>query len=346
MNTRIRMVHSDTLSCEPILRRMPDGNLLCISQCGDVTEPAPGNRLYAFISRDNGDTWGAPTRVYPESGEPVYCTGVMVLDGVIHAFLQIHSGHFLNMRCEAMQSHDNAQTWIKAGAAPCFSTYCFLRSMLPLANGEIALTYMRYPISDEENARLVVASHNVDIQHQRSIWNANITHIENGVIISADRGKTYQSFRGPDIPIKGDTGREWSWTEPTVAQLSDGTLVMLLRVDGSGVLWRSESRDNGRSWTPAARTDIPNPGNKPKLLPMPDGRIALIHTPNPTPGFANRYPLSIWISHDDMRTFADRRIITDFPGRYCYPDGMVENGHILFTIEINRHEILFFDCEV
>lgn len=28
------------------------------------------------------------------------------------------------------------------------------------------------------------------------------------------------------------------------------------------------------------------------------------------------------------------------------PDGFFENGHILFTIEINRHEILFFDCEM
>jgi hypothetical protein len=36
-----------------------------------------------------------------------------------------------------------------------------------------------------------------------------------------------------------------------------------------------------------------------------------------------------------------------FPGNDRYPDGIYEeNGRILFTIEINRHEILFFDCEV
>lgn len=67
---------------------------------------------------------------------------------------------------------------------------------------------------------------------------------------------------------------------------------------------------------------------------------------NPTPGMQNRYPLALWISNDDMRSFKDRRVVTDFPGRYCYPDGFYEDGHILFTIEINRHEILFFDCEV
>lgn len=39
-------------------------------------------------------------------------------------------------------------------------------------------------------------------------------------------------------------------------------------------------------------------------------------------------------------------MVTDFPGSYCYPDGFYEEGHILFTIEINRHEILFFDSQV
>ena len=121
---------------------------------------------------------------------------------------------------------------------------------------------------------------------------------------------------------------------------------MLLRVDGTGCLWRSESRDSGRTWSEPVRTDIPNPGNKPKLIPMPDGRIALIHTPNAKPGFMNRMPLAVWISGDDMKTWPDRRIISDLPICYCYPDGFWENGHIMFTIELNRHEILFVDHEV
>ena len=28
------------------------------------------------------------------------------------------------------------------------------------------------------------------------------------------------------------------------------------------------------------------------------------------------------------------------------PDGFCENGHFLFTIEINRHDMLFSDCEL
>ena len=343
---RIKLVHTDTLSCEPILRRTPEGNLLCISQCGDITEPAPGNRVYSFISHDNGETWSKPALVHPEIGEAVYVTEVTVLDGVIYAHLQVHSGRFLNMRCVVMESRDSGKTWVNAGPPPFFPTFCFIRGMLPLANGELAWPYQHFPLTEEENVRLVVSNHNLPVRYQRAIWDANVDHIENGVIVSADRGKTYQRFTGPKIPIKGTTGRRWSWTEPTLAQLSDGTIVMLLRVDGSGVLWRSESKDNGRTWSEAVKTEIPNPGNKPKLVPIPDGRIALIHTPNPTPGFRNRYPLAVWISDDDLQSFAEKRVVTEFPGNYCYPDGFFEDGHLLFTIEINRHEILFVDCEI
>ncbi len=347
MNTRIKLVHCDTLSCEPILRRMPDGSLLCVSQCGGLTEPAPDNRVYAFRSDDQGETWTCLGSVYPETGEAVYVTEVMVLDGVVSAFLQVHSGRFLNMRCVVMQSRDSGRTWTDAGPPPHFPTFCFVRGMLPLPDGEIILACQYFPVSQEENARLVIAGHNIaEPRNQRAVWDADVDHVGNDVIVSADRGKTFRRYTGPKIAVKGTTGRNWAWTEPTLATLSDGRLVMLLRVDGSGCLWRSESRDMGRTWTEAVKTDIPNPGNKPKLIPMADGRTALIHTPNPVPGFENRYPLSLWISDDDLESFQDRRMVTNFPGRYCYPDGFFEDGHIRFTIEINRHEILFVDCEV
>jgi len=348
MNPRIRLVHSDTLSCEPILRRVPDGSLLCVAQCGDVSEPAPGNRVYAFHSGDDGGSWEKTGLVYPESGEAVYVTEVMVLDGVVSAYLQVHNGRFLNMRCVVMQSRDSGRTWTDAGAPPFFPVFCFVRGMLPLTSGEIILACQYFPISPEENARLVQSSASIaEVQQQKAVWDAEIDYVGNDVIISADRGGTFQRFAGPRIPIKGDTGRHWAWSEPTLAQLSDSSIVMLLRVGGTGCLWRSVSKDNGRTWSEAERTDIPNPGNKPKLIPMPDGRIALIHTPNPEKtGFWNRHPLSLWISDDDLATFGDKRIVTDFPGSFCYPDGFFEDGHILFTIEINRHEILFFDCEV
>lgn len=321
---------------------MSDGNLLCVAQCGDLYEPAPGNRVFAFLSRDEGETWEKLRQIYPETGEAVYCTEVFIRDGTIRAFLQIHNGCFLNMRCEIVESTDNGLSWTVAGPSPCHRRFCFHRGTIPLVNGEHAMPYMRFPLSEAENARLIIASHNLPPRKQKRMMDADIDHVATGVLTSSDGGKTFEDHVGPNIAIKGDTGRNWVWAEPTLAQLSDGRLVMFLRVDHTGVLWRSESRDNGRTWTDAERTDIPNPGNKPKLIPMPDGRIALIHTPSSS----KRFPLALWISDDDLRSFSDQRTITDFPGRYCYPDGFHEEGHILFTIESNRREILFFDCEL
>ncbi|MCA1810030.1 MAG: glycoside hydrolase [Lentisphaerae bacterium] len=319
---RIRLVHRDHLSCEPILRRCPNGELVCVSQVGGLTEPAPENRVVVFHSRDNGETWSKPFSIYPEDGRAVYATEVMLLDGVLYAFLTLHNGKFVEWQCTTMQSSDNGYTWQDIGIWPGLPNYTFTRGMIRLKNGNILIPYQHYPVSEEENARLV---------------------LEN-------QGKTYFRHRGVRIGLKGENQPNWAWTEPTVAELSDGTLVMLLRVCKTGWLWRSVSRDGGATWSAAEPTDIPNPSNKPKLIAMPRGRIALIHTPNnqPVHGLAARNPLAVWVSDDDMQTWGYKQVISDFPGGFCYPDGICEGDgrHLLFTIEFSRFNIIFVDHEV
>ncbi|MDR1599099.1 MAG: glycoside hydrolase [Oscillospiraceae bacterium] len=342
MKTTIRMIHSDSLSCEPIVRRMPDGSLLCVSQVGDVTEPAPGNRVKTFRSMDDGDTWKTPQPVYPETGEAVYVTEMNVVDGVVRVYLEVHSGRFLNMRCVVMESRDSGHTWTDAGSPPFFPAFTFFRGLLQLRDGARLLPYQHMPVSPEENARLVIANHNIaDFRQQKAVWDADVYAIQNGVIRWDAGCDTPTLCKGPDTPVKGRSGRSWNWSEPTLAELPNDGVAMLLRVNGSGCLWRSDSHDGGRAWEEATPTNIPNPGNKPKLLNLPDGRIALLHTPDPK----RRYPIALWLSDDGMKTWGDKRVVSDFPNRYDYPDGFSEGGDIRFTIEINRHEILFFRLE-
>ncbi len=344
---RMRMIHYDTLSCEPILRRMPSGELLCVFQGGGLYEPALENRVYAIRSADNGETWTMPESLYPETGEAVYITEVSVIDGVVRAYLTTHSGRFLNMRCVVMESRDSGHSWTNAGEPPHFPTFCFLRSTIETRDGGILIAYQNFPVSPEENARLVIASHNIDDPlKQRGIWDAQVDYVDAGVLRSDDRGAHYERFAGPSVAIKGETGIGWAWLEPTVAELEDGTLMMLIRIDRSGKLWRSDSADGGRTWSALVATDIPNPSNKPKLISLPDGRIALIHTPAVGRGLHVRTPLALWISDDGGRTWNDKRVIADFPGFYCYPDGFYEDGHIYFTIEYNRKDVLFVDVTI
>ena len=51
---RIRQIHTNTLSCEPLLERTANGELLCVCQCDGTREPDIQNRVYAFHSKDDG----------------------------------------------------------------------------------------------------------------------------------------------------------------------------------------------------------------------------------------------------------------------------------------------------
>ena len=45
---------------EPVIRRMPDGSLLCLFLTGGPTEPHNENKTVACRSFDGGDTWTEP----------------------------------------------------------------------------------------------------------------------------------------------------------------------------------------------------------------------------------------------------------------------------------------------
>ena len=343
--TRMRMVHRDTLSCEPILRRMPNGELLLVSQCGGVTEPAPENRVYVFHSKDEGETWSKPVLIRPEDGKAVYLTEVSVIGEKIIVHLTIHNGHFVDWTCDQVVSEDNGYTWRSIGPIPGYETYTFPRGMIRLSDGRLMMAMQRYPVDEAENTRL--RENNLKLY-----WDAQAPYVSNEVIVSSDEGETWQKLGGVEIPMPWTPGRLWIWSEPTIVELNDGRspagsrIAMYLRWGGTGKLWYSESTDGGKTFCEPQPTEIPNPSNKPKLLRMEDGRIALIHTPNPVQGFAGRNPLAIWLSSDELKSFDDKRIITDFPGAFCYPDGFAEGDHIQFAIEYNRHDILYIDADL
>jgi len=115
---------------------------------------------------------------------------------------------------------------------------------------------------------------------------------------------------------------------------------MLTRRDNSGYLYRCDSKDGGKTWDNLRKTEIPNPSNKSLLVNLDDGRIALFNVPN---SIKYRFPLELWISDDDMKTWKEKIRLTDFPGQYSYSDAFYENGHLHMVIEHNRHSILYFD---
>jgi len=339
-NISINQIHTTSLSCEPLLERTANGELLCVRQCGGVREPDPKNRVFVFHSKDEGKTWSKRESIYPDDGQAVYCTELTVDGDEITAYLTVHSGRFLDWKCFMMKSFDNGYTWKNFGSPPFFPEYTFMRARLITSDGRILLPYQTYPVTKAEHDRVLKEA------EDKAVWFTNTPYCESGVLESLDNGKSYQKYTANKMDLSGG----WIWSEPTVAELSNGNIVMLLRryggffKDGTprpeeGFLYRCDSEDGGKTWGDIYKTDIPNPANKPRLFNLDGGRIALINTPNPS----KRYPLQLWISDDDMKTWSSKTTLTDFPGSYSYTDGFYENGHIKFVIEHNRHTILYFD---
>jgi hypothetical protein len=169
----------------------------------------------------------------------------------------------------------------------------------------------------------------------------------NGVIISADEGRTWQEFG--NIRLLRDDNYH-GWAEANAVELADGTIAMLIRADGlGGILYFAESKDGGHTWPEfASRTNIPNPGSKATIYGLGGDTVALLHNPDPT----RRRPLSLWVSYDGMKTWPYQRILVpeacDPGGNINYPDGFVSrDGQFLhFGFDNNRRQCVYYGAKL
>ncbi len=89
-----KMIQREFMSVEPLLRRMPNGELLCVCTCGGTMEPAPENRTYFWHSADEGRTWSSRTLLSDEDRTATYCTELFVFGNRVLAYLCHHTGKF------------------------------------------------------------------------------------------------------------------------------------------------------------------------------------------------------------------------------------------------------------
>jgi hypothetical protein len=329
----IKLVHRNTLSCEAIVRRTKKGELLMVSQTDDITEPAPLNRVYYWLSKDDGLTWSERKLIIPEDGRAVYQTEVTVLENKIMVFLTFHNGQFLDFEHRVAESYDDGYSWILSDAKPYMKGFYFVRSPLRNDAGEYLFPFHQYPISKEENDKLV--------SENKFIWNIVAPNVNNG-IIKLDRNGNFIGISSIfKIPLWLNGEKRFVWSEPTLAKTGTNEYTILLRVDKTGFLWKSISKDGGMTWSEIEITNIPNPANKPKLIQPSDDKIVLINTPKSSLGMNSRWPLEAWVSSDQMKTWEIKKTLVDFPGWISYPDGFIEDGVLYLAFEFNRHDVYF-----
>ncbi|HEX7008960.1 MAG TPA: exo-alpha-sialidase [Phycisphaeraceae bacterium] len=151
---------------------------------------------------------------------------------------------------------------------------------------------------------------------------------------SDDQGRTWQPSNVIDL---GGAGHHGGVMEPTIEQLEDGRLLMLIRTNW-GQFWQAESTDDGRTWHPYGPSGIPASSAPALLSRLSSGRLMLLWN-RPYPEGQSSYPLrggnrilsavptswhrgelSIAFSSDEGHTWSDPVVIARKPGvSLAYP---------------------------
>jgi predicted neuraminidase len=116
------------------------------------------------------------------------------------------------------------------------------------------------------------------------------------------------------IAITDDGGATWTTSEPLISaggvqpslvRGRDGTLVAWMRDNGPAPkrVMRSESKDDGITWSKVVDTDLPNPGSSVEVIALRDGAWLMVSN-DPEKG---RHSLLAALSEDEGQTWKYKR---------------------------------------
>ncbi len=337
-------IKPDSMVCDTTIREMADGTWMLLILAGDSTEPSPKNYVGVSRSTDQGRTWSkleAFDTGLPRSGDTVGQgpTELVIRDQEAILFFATHGNSYSwakRWKSWILRGTPDGRQWGKPELLPGrLGHNCFIRSHIITRDGRLVVPFQHYLRQPRDDA----SSYDE---------NRKLCDPRNGVLISRDDGKTWSEHG--NIRLTDDPGY-FGWAEPSIVELSDGTINMIIRADRlGGVLYAAQSRDGGLTWPEkAVKTDIPNPGSKATLYGLGGDTVALVHNPNPR----HRSPLALWISFDGMKTWPYRRVLVaesvDGPkGRLNYPEGFVSRNrqwlHLVF--DNNRHQAVYIGAKL
>lgn len=179
--------------------------------------------------------------------------------------------------------------------------------------------------------------------------------LDDGTIVSGTSVESYQSW-ACWVERSTDNGRTWSRhgpielpgqpfgiIQPAIVSLSANKLRMFVRSRGVGKICYADSADQGRTWSAAKETALPNPNSGIDAVGLRDGRILLIYN-HATEG---RTPLSLAVSHDGGDTWKRFLDLETAPGEYSYPAIIqTTDGNLHATYTWKRRRIKHVEIEI
>ncbi|MBI2421570.1 MAG: exo-alpha-sialidase [Candidatus Hydrogenedentes bacterium] len=159
---------------------------------------------------------------------------------------------------------------------------------------------------------------------------------------SEDQGKTWSRTPNFDretnqltVKLKGKGA-----IQPTLWESSPGKVHALLR-STAGKVWRVDSEDGGKTWSPIQETELPNNNSGIDVLQLEDGRLLLIYNPIGK-NWGPRTPIDLAVSKDNGATWdtiAHLEHDPDPESEFSYPAMVRSAGGIVITYTYQRERV-------
>ncbi len=312
----------------PTLAQLPDGRVLA-AWFGGSWEKAPDTAIWVSTRTDSG--WGPCRCVADARGIAMWNPVLFVKkDGSVFLFYKV-GATIPEWKTWVVFSEDGGETWSDPGE---------------LVEGD--QTGGRGPVKNKP-----IYLQNGDILAPASLegetWDAFVD-------ISEDEGKTWR--KSTLVPLRRagyhiemlhrpyDPSRCFGKgvIQPALWQDEDGSVHMLLRSTSSRI-FRSDSVDNGRTWSTAYAISLPNNNSGLDLVRLPGG--ALILACNPVENLPDYYkgprtPLTLFLSEDHGDTWKELLTLEDGVGGFAYPAIICnDRNEILVAYTWKRERIAF-----
>ena len=292
---------------EPVLRRMPDGSLISFALSGGLREPANDNIVLVTRSTDNGKTWSEPSVAFEHSCRAVWATEVFTeIENKPMLFIQTYvaESRYRELQTFVSYTNDCGKTWTEPVSIGGGVNGICVRQGIKLNSGRLVFpVYWQECVKDWDWK---------DIPEEDTMNNA-VWPKKCGVMISDDNGDSF--YR------KGCLSADYLLWENNIVEIEPDHLVMMIRAERAGCLYRSESWDGGVTWTPARATDIPGAGSKISMTKLGKS-VAMVFNANSYKGptsFSSRTNLEIWISDDGLNSWKRKLPLCKNDNLFFYP---------------------------
>jgi len=185
------------------------------------------------------------------------------------------------------------------------------------------------PISVGDTLGWMPKNKPICLQSGRTVWPCYDERSWRGFCLISDDGcVTWEQSGFMQAPV--------GVIQPTLIPREDGSILALLRTGASAddpdncVIWKSVSSDEGMTWSPCERTDLPNPNSGFDAVKLDTGGVVLIYNDSGTA----RHPLTLALSKDDGQTWPLKRNIETQQAEFSYPSIIQGHGgriHAIYT---------------